>query len=189
MTWVQTTTTEEIDRVRSLAEKGLSAAQIATEIGAASRHVIVGIVQRNGIKLGGSNVTWTADRIETVRKLAMEGFSAAQVANQLGNTTRNAVVGIAHRNKIYFKGGLDGAYNKERTQVRRPRPRFYEQPACVIVDRNSSLMALEKGDCRFPIGDPQDADFHFCGAPQIEGLPYCAGHCRIAYLPRDERNA
>jgi hypothetical protein len=40
---------------------------------------------------------------------------------------------------------------------------------------------LEDHHCRWPIGDPQHADFHFCGAEKIEGLPYCFEHRDVAY--------
>ena len=42
-------------------------------------------------------MTWTDDKIGEVRKLWADGFSAQSIANQLG-VTRNAVIGVAHRN-------------------------------------------------------------------------------------------
>jgi GcrA cell cycle regulator len=39
---------------------------------------------------------------------------------------------------------------------------------------------LERNDCRWPIGDPRHPDFHFCGAPQVAGRPYCELHWRMA---------
>jgi GcrA cell cycle regulator len=36
-------------------------------------------------------------------------------------------------------------------------------------------------DCRWPIGDPRQADFHFCGVPQTPGRPYCAVHCALSF--------
>ena len=41
--------------------------------------------------------------------------------------------------------------------------------------------ALNSTCCRWPIGDPQDAAFHFCGGSAIAGLPYCQGHAVRAY--------
>lgn len=35
--------------------------------------------------------------------------------------------------------------------------------------------------CRFPIGDTRSDDFHFCGHEAVQGRPYCACHCRVAY--------
>ena len=39
--------------------------------------------------------------------------------------------------------------------------------------------------CQWPIGDPQDKDFYFCGIEPLDGKPYCENHCNIAYI--DER--
>jgi hypothetical protein len=46
---------------------------------------------------------------------------------------------------------------------------------------------LEANDCRWPIGDPRDADFHFCGAQQMAGRPYCSHHWQISYVPNRPR--
>ena len=40
-------------------------------------------------------------------------------------------------------------------------------------------------NCQWPIGDPQEKDFTFCGDKSMEGKPYCENHCNIAYV--DER--
>ena len=39
--------------------------------------------------------------------------------------------------------------------------------------------------CQWPIGDPQEKDFHFCEAITLTGKPYCQQHCEVAYI--DER--
>jgi hypothetical protein len=49
------------------------------------------------------------------------------------------------------------------------------------------LCALTPETCHWPLGDPRDRDFRFCGAPAIEP-PYCAHHRALAYLaPRPGR--
>jgi len=49
--------------------------------------------------------------------------------------------------------------------------------------RPKTVDTLERYDCRWPIGDPRHADFHFCGAPQLLGRPYCELHWRMAFQP------
>jgi GcrA cell cycle regulator len=44
-----------------------------------------------------------------------------------------------------------------------------------------TLLDLEPGDCRWPIGEPKHDDFHFCGKPHAPGRPYCAHHWRLAF--------
>ena len=50
-----------------------------------------------------------------------------------------------------------------------------------IPDREmqSFILAHDK----WPIGDPKQPDFRFCGHPQHEGKPYCTAHCAVAYAP------
>lgn len=50
------------------------------------------------------------------------------------------------------------------------------------VGRGTALLALRRGDCRFPIGDTRAADFRFCCAP-IEHELYCGPHARLCYVP------
>jgi GcrA cell cycle regulator len=45
------------------------------------------------------------------------------------------------------------------------------------------LLELSAEKCRWPISTPGAEDFCFCGNTPIEGLPYCAGHTRLAYRP------
>jgi Bacterial dnaA protein helix-turn-helix/GcrA cell cycle regulator len=46
-----------------------------------------------------------------------------------------------------------------------------------------SLEELDGTTCRFPIGEPGELGFHFCGEAPIARYPYCARHTRIAYQP------
>ena len=42
-------------------------------------------------------------------------------------------------------------------------------------------------NCQWPIGDPQEKDFHFCGKERFDDKSYCLEHCTIAYvLPEKE---
>jgi GcrA cell cycle regulator len=50
-----------------------------------------------------------------------------------------------------------------------------------------TVETLETNDCRWPIGDPRHADFHFCGAPKVPRGPYCELHWRMAFLPAKPR--
>ena len=52
-----------------------------------------------------------------------------------------------------------------------------------------TVATLERHDCRWPIGDPRDADFHFCGERSVAGRPYCQRHWRMAFQPPRSREA
>jgi GcrA cell cycle regulator len=56
----------------------------------------------------------------------------------------------------------------------------------------TSLLDLNERVCRWPMGHPGEADFHFCGTAVNPGFPYCVEHCGRAYqaqLPRGVRRA
>ena len=51
-----------------------------------------------------------------------------------------------------------------------------------------ALLDLEANDCRWPIGEPRQPGFHFCGEPQAAGRPYCALHWQMAFQPPRPRH-
>jgi len=54
-------------------------------------------------------------------------------------------------------------------------------------NKPKKLVNLESHDCRWPIGDPREPHFRFCGSLQRPGYPYCEHHCRIAFNPAKQR--
>jgi GcrA cell cycle regulator len=50
-----------------------------------------------------------------------------------------------------------------------------------------TVATLTESSCRWPIGDPQHPEFHFCGKRKIPGLPYCEVHARRAFQPPQAR--
>ncbi len=50
-----------------------------------------------------------------------------------------------------------------------------------------TLATLQADECRWPIGDPQLPDFHFCGARKPDGRPYCDTHAAAASTPSRPR--
>ncbi|MEO5707223.1 MAG: GcrA family cell cycle regulator [Alteraurantiacibacter sp.] len=70
-----------------------------------------------------------------------------------------------------------------------PRRRVPAKPSAEIVGK-TSLLDLSERVCRWPMGHPGEADFHFCGDKVNPGFPYCVAHCGRAYqaqLPRGAR--
>jgi hypothetical protein len=56
-----------------------------------------------------------------------------------------------------------------------------------MAKKTKTVSNLETEDCRWPIGDPRDADFHFCGAERTSGRPYCDMHWRMSFVPSRPR--
>lgn len=70
------------------------------------------------------------------------------------------------------------------------------EPRVVIPDlepvkfedgRAASVLTLNESMCKYPIGDPTDADFAFCGRSSFDKHPYCQDHARLAYQPSQAR--
>lgn len=50
-----------------------------------------------------------------------------------------------------------------------------------IIQHSLEMENLKPNQCRWPIGDPDSEDFHFCGDTVFVGKPYCYEHCKQAY--------
>jgi len=157
-------------------------------------------------------MSWTDERVETLKKLWADGHSASQIAAELGGITRNAVIGKVHRLGLAGRAkSPSSAAPRQRKpravshmlRVSRPSMRgntalahAYEldteaEPELIDnvipLGQRRSLLELTEETCRWPIGDPGTADFFFCGGPTITSLPYCAYHSRVAYQPANMR--
>lgn len=51
----------------------------------------------------------------------------------------------------------------------------------VPIWKRVGIQDISDTQCRWPIGDPQTPDFHFCAMQRAAGLSYCAGHAEVAY--------
>jgi GcrA cell cycle regulator len=50
-------------------------------------------------------MSWNDERVELLKKMWSEGQSASQIAKELGNVTRNAVIGKVHRLGLSNRAG------------------------------------------------------------------------------------
>ena len=109
-------------------------------------------------------LVWTESLIADLTALWDQGLSASEIAARLGGISRNAVIGKAHRL------GLPS----------RPSP----------IKRARAVAERKPGrGCCWPLGDPGEKDFHFCGKRAEPGRPYCAEHCAVAYRKKDRAAA
>ncbi len=67
------------------------------------------------------------------------------------------------------------------------KPKPLEPPMVLESGAFVTLETVSDRACRWPIGDPHDREFHFCGNAPKAGKPYCEGHCRIVYQPASAR--
>lgn len=151
---------------------------------------------------------WTDERVELLKKLWAEGLSASVCARRLGGFDhcidggRSAVIGKVHRLKLNGRATnrVHRAPVKRKPAPKPPRkpmrvptplevlfkvedPMIPIEEIVVPKDKRKGILQLESGDCKWPIGDPKEPDFHFCHHKAVSGLPYCEVHSRRAYAP------
>lgn len=126
-------------------------------------------------------MSWTDDRVNLLKQLWGEGKTAAEIAKALGEgVTRNAVIGKAHRLKLSSRvSPIQQNTKKQKSEA--PKPRRVVQPIPEFKGKGVSLVDLKPGMCRWPVGDPKEENFNFCGCKSLPGLPYCEHHAKLAY--------
>lgn len=123
-------------------------------------------------------MVWTAEKIKLLKKLWLKGKSTIEIGRELG-MSKNAVVGKVHRLELAAR---PSPIKKSQKQADGKQ----KQGKPVLKQTKISLMDLKLTSCRWPMGDPKDDDFHFCGADTVTGKPYCSEHCKIAYTSLKE---
>lgn len=117
-------------------------------------------------------MVWTDEKIKNLKKLWLKGATTAEIAKKLG-LSKNSVIGKVHRLN------LETRPSPIKKKVSVSPAKKLKQPA--KKQERIGIMELKLNTCRWPIGDPTDEDFHFCGKNTVMGKPYCAEHCKMAY--------
>ena len=139
-------------------------------------------------------MSWNTQKVEDLKKLWNEGVATSRIGEQLG-FTKNAVIGKA------FRLGL------ERRQNSRKKTTPTQQLSSTTMYRETSVSAATQTtvkrevtrrrekfsfktsivgtgsfkSCQWPIGDPLEEGFHYCGGQNIPTKPYCIEHYKKAY--------
>ena len=143
-------------------------------------------------------MSWTEEKIKKLKELWTKGHTASQIANTLGDTTRNAVIGKAHRLNLEARatssrninpGKKDANPVKRNSQPISRKSRFKS----ILLDKNfepekpTSLENLTEKTCKWPIGHPDEENFYFCGRSPIDGFSYCKLHVLYAFQPKNPK--
>jgi len=165
-------TDERVELLRKLWSEGLSASQIAAQLGGVSRNAVIGKVHRLKLSSRGR-----AAAAPTRTKKTAQGGSAAKPAARATSASRHVTASIGAT-------ALQAQFDAE------PVARQYLRPVedvVVPISRRLQLVELTERTCKWPNGDPLSEDFHFCGNDAGESGPYCNYHSRIAFQPAAER--
>jgi GcrA cell cycle regulator len=139
---------------------------------------------------------WTDKNITTLKEKWAAGSSGAIIAKILG-TTRNAVIGKAHRLKLHRRtpdvvreSNMAKRVRDKKVKERKVRSRGEPVPPSPVKDSNTltptakSLRDLGNNDCRFPIGELSNPGSGFCGRANKAGSPYCETHWKITTISK-----
>lgn len=158
---------ERVELLKKLWADGLSASQIAGELGGVTRNAVIGKVHRLGLSGRAKSPSASAPR-PAVRKPAASAprHPTAPRPASRGNTA------------------LATAPAAEARPAPKPLP---QDDVVVPMSPRVTIMELRESMCRWPLGDPTTSEFRFCGASCGIGTPYCTYHARIAYQPSGDR--
>ena len=79
-------------------------------------------------------MSWTDERVETLKKMWAEGQSASQIAKELGGVTRNAVIGKVHRLGLSNRVGPGGKDEDEEIEEVPPVVAAHPEPVRPVVE-------------------------------------------------------
>lgn len=175
MSW----TDERVELLRRLWLEGLSASQIAGELGnGITRNAVIGKVHRLGLsgRVKAQIAPSTRLRLrqhEQPQELHEQLQQQRPVAARSGGT-------IVHGNTAL-------ALKSEPVEFINPKP--VVESLVIPISERVTIMELKESMCRWPHGDPTSMEFRYCGAHKavITEGPYCSFHTRMAYQPMQER--
>lgn len=147
---------------------------------------------------------WTDEAVEELKKMWDRGMTTGQIAKAL-NVTKNSIIGKVHRlcltarpspiKKTETKATEKKVTAKEKavkeksksseSRIEKAAAKETEikaTPKAVTENTNIPLVKLDNHTCRWPMGDPRDDDFCFCGKRIRTGQTYCEEHAAIAYV-------
>ncbi len=143
-------------------------------------------------------MSWTPERESKLKELWKKGHTASEIASLLGETTRNAVIGKAHRLKLQAraiskKSSTVAKTENNNTNVKSQKMGRKAKFKALLLDKNfeqenpKKLEELTDETCRWPIGHPYEKNFYFCGRKPMEKFPYCQLHVLYAFQPKNAK--
>lgn len=149
---------------------------------------------------------WTDEKVNELRRLWEKGLTANEIAKAL-DVTKNAVVGKVHRLCLKARPSPIKTKGEDEAQVNQVENAEVEVGGGDVVESEPmtksesekeaksgccgsgkiKLVELDSHTCRWPIGDPRDEDFGFCGKKVRAGQTYCDEHSALAYVKTTRR--
>lgn len=191
-------TDERIALLKQYWDDGLSASQIAELMGEnLSRNAVIGKAHRLGLASRPSPLKTSEPKPDHSAEHGAEAGSpaapraAGKAAAAPPETPKPAAA--PHAAKAVPLAAAPPANPEplapQPLEAASPRP-ARAAPKGLAKGAKVTLLDLNDRICKWPIGHPDEAGFHFCGKPVNPGFPYCGEHCLVAYqaqMPRRDR--
>ena len=151
-----------------------------------------------------SRVSFSAEEDQIIREMAAAKRSSAEIGEALGRHKASVVKRARALGAVLCnKGPKPGTIKPPKVKVQKTfihagniagkkearthDPEFnHVTPVVAVEPLMVALVDLKPSHCRFPVGDPHDAGFGFCGHPKADGA-YCFAHARLCYTAPELR--
>lgn len=184
MSWTE----ERVEKLREYWIEGMSASQIAKELGGVTRNAVIGKVHRLGLSnRNGAEASNPAPADPAPAETPADETETTEDTTTTQETETPAEPEVETRTTA-------PAPVIDASVPRAPGPPTPEEEAARVTLAEIEKMAirldlleLTERTCKWPIGDPVEDGFHFCGLPSVDGKPYCQHHIAIAFQPVSNR--
>ena len=145
-------------------------------------------------------MSWNPEKEEKLRELWKKGHTASQIARLLGDVTRNAVIGKAHRLNLEARAASRKSTSKiieKNTYIPEAKTQKLGRKAkfkALLLDKSFpaenpvELYDLNDDHCRWPLGEKLEPAKFFCGRKPMQKFPYCQLHMLYGYQNRNEKD-
>ena len=178
-----------LKKLKALVGKGLSTSEIGRRLGM-SKNAIVGKLNRLGwnAKAGATTTKDTPARKKTTTGTKTPKAKSAPKAAPKKSTPKVVVKKTAPAPKTSTKKTVSAPKKAELKPTTIKEKKSSSKTSAKnlamhqrIIQHSLEMANLKANQCRWPIGDPDSENFHFCGKTVFTGKPYCYEHCRLAY--------
>ncbi len=164
-------TDEMVNQLREMWKEGLTTGEIGKRLGV-SKNSIVGKVHRLGLSGRPSPIKKKEDNNSTTTPAQ----PVAEVEKK--TTTKEKTEKKVTKTQVAPKEEKEEVVETIKPQELNKSKHHHGK---------TMLTDLDNHTCRWPIGDPKDENFHFCGKKVRLGQTYCDEHANIAYVKASKK--
>ncbi len=177
-----------LKKLKALTGKGLSTSEIGKRLGL-SKNAVVGKLNRLGWNVKATEVDAPSPKKPAKETPAKKPVAAPKATASVKKPAEKKVAAPVKKaatpkvtvskpapKKKDVESGADTKKSSDSKSLNKSLAMHQR-----IVQHSLEMANLKPNQCRWPIGDPDSEDFHFCGETVFVGKPYCYEHCKQAY--------